>query len=725
MPLNTDSIIQTASGSFDASSGSATLPAPTTADSHVVIFACLEGDNVANTQLNVPSGFTQATDAPGSANFTSPYVFWKFTAGGEDTWTLDFAAGGPSQVLWRAEEVVGLDLANPVHVVSGITPFDDSATATTRSTGTTAAASSYDVLARAVLTARGTTSAIPAWSGYTNGFVEDEQVTATDGSHGVAMAVATRPRQALAAHECTASLDAAANARGTMVVLTAEGAKWAPTIDVMAGMEWGTNVSMTNTSIASGMTGSAIFDGVVGSPAVTTSTPRTGTYCLELSSSGAAECVTWTSPGALSLYGEAASLWQGPLVKRLNVYFPSSLPGADVEIASVEAGSLANGMVIWYRSASQKLGVKIGTGTEVLSDATVSADTWYGIDFRYDARVTDHTCDWQVDYGSGPVEQTQAEGASTSAALITTARLGWTTAKTATVRYDDIATSKVWNNYPIGDIGISLVKVDPAGSPSTAGASTEFRVFTDNGGTLSAWNAAAAVAALDDVPPTVGASADGITQITNNGSNYAQIPMATIQAAPDNVLRALRWYFCPWAASGTAANVGMRTWDGENEVVIVNLADHGQDDSALMWICRMHRSSMGSGSPYYILSQARLDAMEFRVGFSTDAAPDVGIHTVFAEVALAPADVFEVGNVENAFFLHVRQDPVSQAVASYLVTVPAGTRGATFHYSIDGVEQDSHYVTPDAESEVTYEQVIGATSIETATSVGLSPDPTE
>lgn len=724
MPLNLDAVLQFNSGSFDASSGSATLDTATTAGNHVVIYACLEGDTITNTQLNVPTGFTEATNAPGAMNFTSPYVFWKLSgAGGETSFTLDFASGGPSQVLWRIEEVVGLDLINPVHVVKGPTPFDDLATTTTRSTGTTASTSSYDVLAKAIFTARGTTAAIPVWSGYTNGFTEEEQVSATDGSHGVAMAIATKPRQALAQHECTASLDAAANARGSMVVFTAEGAKWAPTIDVMTGLEFGTATSMTNTSIAAGMTGSAIFDGVVGSPAITTSTPRTGTYCLELSASAAAECVTWTSPGALSLYGDSSSTWQGPLVTRFNVYFPTSLPSADVELASVEAGSLGNGMVIWYRSASQKIGVKIGTGTEVLSDATVSTNTWTGVDYRYDARVANHTCDWSVDYGSGLVEQTSAVGAGTSAALITTVRLGWSTAKTATVRYDDIACAKVWNNYPIGNVFIQLLKVDPAGTPTTQGASTEFEVFTVNGGTRAAYGAAGVIAALDDVPPTIGASADGITQITTNTTNYAKIPMDTVQAAPDNVLRALRWYFCPWAASATAATMGMRTWDGENEAVIVNLADHGQDSSALMWICRMQRASMGSGSPYYILSQARLDAMEFRFGFSDDATPDVGLHTVFCEVALAPADVFEVGNIEGAFFLHVRQDPVSQGVASYLVTVPAGTRGATFTYSINGEEQTPHYVTPNAGSEVTYEQVIGATSIETATSAGLAADP--
>jgi hypothetical protein len=441
-----------------------------------------------------------------------------------------------------------------------------------------------------------------------------------------------------------------------------------------------------------------------------------------LSAAAAAECVTWIALGAgfkgnLGVTGQEPAVW----VERFHFYFPTSLPGADVEIASAEAGSLVNGVTIWYRSASQKIGVKIGTGTEVLSDAVVAVNTWIGLDYRYDPRTTTHTCDWQVDYDStdatGPVAQTQASTAAMSVSKVTTVRKGWTTSKTATIRYDDIAGTKVRKSYPIGDINIWPLKVDPAGTPSVSGTTANFQTYTSNGSTMTAFNAANVRNALDEIPPVVGASSDGVAQITAAAADYVIVPMDTLTAAPDNVLRGARWYFAVWGASGTAATVGVGTSDG----VITSggsAADHGQDASALMWLTNMHLNT-ASPDNLYPLTQSKVNAFEARMGWSTDATPDVGIHAVLVELVTQPAEVIGVIEIEDAAFsVYVRQDPDSGAVASYLATTPAGARGATLTWTIDGTP-GSQYVAPNT----VYEKSIGADTIATVTSVGLEPDP--
>ena len=59
---------------------------------------------------------------------------------------------------------------------------------------------------------------------------------------------------------------------GIVAVLAAEGAKRAPDVDQFWGMEWGTTAGL-----GTGNAGNRVFETVTGTPAVTTSTPRTGT----------------------------------------------------------------------------------------------------------------------------------------------------------------------------------------------------------------------------------------------------------------------------------------------------------------------------------------------------------------------------------------------------------------------------------------------------------------
>jgi hypothetical protein len=742
MPLNVDSIVQQKTGDFSATSGTVSLDAATTAGNHVLICAMSGRADGTFANLGAPAGFSWVTielSASTGTHNTSPSAWIKATAGGETSWTLAFQTTPHSQVTWACFEITGLDQTEPRHIYDTFPdPFDDSGTVSSRSTATIPVTTSYDVLVFALHAAYNDGAAIPGWSGHTNGFSEVADVGRTDGANGIALSVAVKGSQTLTQHECTASLDDASQARGVAFALTAADARWAVTADVLCGFEFGSTTTLSTTSVAAGMDDCKVFDGVVGSPAINSTTPRTGSHCLELSASAAAECVTWvntgTAPviGVLSAYGPygvggSADTWQGPLVGRLHVYFPTSLPGADVELASIEVAAAIT-CTIWYRTASQKIAVKIGTGTEIASDAVVSTDTWIGLDFRYDARIANHTLDWQVDYDSttttaAPVVQTQAVGASTSAGRITTFRLGWSTAKTATVRYDDVLLSKVWNNYPIGNVKVYPLKVDPAATPTVLTSTANFGVFTNNT-TVAAWNAVNARNAIDDIPPTIGATADGVCQVNNSGSDHMKFAMESRAQQPGEIPRAVRCYWTCWAATATAAfGPGLRVYDGTTEFSHADGGvDHGFDASTTIayWITRMLGRVLG-GSDAYLLTQAKLDALEARVGFSTDASPDVGIHAVVFEVAMQVADVVRIIEGEDgAFTVDLRLDSVTSGVTSYLVTCPAGTRGALFEWTISGVD-GSQYVAAGA----TYEKVVGAADIDVVTFVGLTPDPTE
>jgi hypothetical protein len=747
--LSVDNILQSNTGSFSGATGNATLPTPTTAGSMVVLCATILGaDGVFAWDLDVPTGFYQASGGdPAGATANKPYIFVKRNTSGEDTWTLttrkDEASGNARDVVWAVFEVTGtgLDrygadllgsgfpinpglytaqygLVNTGNLVSGT----ESAVAS-RTTGPTDPTPCFDNLAFAVWAATSADTTIPVLSGYTNGFAEVAQVSRVGSTRAFTMAVAVAPSLLVGSLESTASISPSSAAYAGMVVLFADGARSAPDIAAMTGFEFGTATGITAGSTT--YLGTAPFDTVVGSPAVVTTNPRSGAYCAELSSVAAAEYLTWGCVGP-DVMGTIQPTQFFPLVGYLNVYLPTPLPGADVELASCEAGSLANGMTVWYRSASQKIGVKVGTGTEVLSDATVAADTWISIDFRWDPRFTNHLVDWRIDYNSStsdatpPVPQTQAVGAGTSLADPTLFRLGWSTAKTATVRIDDPVVSKLWGSYPIGDTRIVAVGPDQADTPTIVGTSTNFKTFTGGpAGTLSTWSAATTRSALNEIPPSVGSGVGtGLLQVTAAAGDYCEIPMATFTAAPNNVLRAVRWYAAACAASTAVATLSVKSVDSGGTMVSEVgqfAAAHGLDATTLRWLSRMHRGT----DSFYQITQARMDGLKLRVGYSGDATPDIGVHAVLAEVAYSPADVIGVLEAEDgAFKVYARQDPNSGAIASYLVTTPAGTRGATANWTIGG-STTSQYVGPNT----TYEKVIGSDDIANVTGVGLSPDP--
>ena len=579
---------------------------------------------------------------------------------------------------------------------------------------TTSPSSTFDGLILAFHSCLDATSPTPGtWSGHTGGLAEIAEQGAFDGtkSIGTSVSAAFSLSTNLWSSTATKTAPVGQNSIAALIVYTAVNAKRAAEVEACTGFEFGTIAGLATSS---GL-GVGIFDTITGSPAIVTTNPRTGTYCLELSSSAAAENCFWSEAGTLSALSN-----QIPL--RLSIIFPTSLPASDVVLFIVEPGgaAAAQTVVCRYINSSQKIGIKVGTGSEIVSDAVVTADNWISIDLRVDGRTSDWTCDWNVVYidGNDPVDQTQAT--MSSAVVATTGfslRLGWTASSTATVRYDDVVVGKQGGHYPLGDMSIQVLTVDPSGTVTVNGSTTNWNTFTLNG-TMAAWDATTARDAIKELPPVIGASANGLAQINLSGTDYVEIPMTTISAANVNKsIRGVRMLACGWAATTTAATIGFRAFDGVNEMTLKGAADYAFDASttAPAWVCNMVR-----GATRQDWTQAKLDALAFRVGFSSDATPDIGIHAIYAEVALVSATTYRIIEIEGSdFTVDVFQDTDSASVVSYFVTTPPGTRGATFTCTISGVPS-SVYVDPNS----TYEQVIGAVDIATVTSVGLEPDAT-
>lgn len=737
MPLNVDNLIQINSGSFEGTSGTVSLPGVSTADNTIIIAAGV-GGNGAGTFSGAPAdtAFKKASSGTQGTRLGHPYVFLKASSpGGEQDFTFT-VTGGSQQVCWAIFEATNLDATEEYIEGSGVPGALDQSSTVPISNPNVAVSSqtvgpfsgsviSYSSMVMAVFFATNTTPTAPTIGDPSDGFVTVATASVANGSRAHALTVAVASSLSLVNYQSTATITPDSQFYATMVAFTAIDAKHAPLPDAISGFEIGTATGLTSLGIAVG-DGPPPWDASAGSPTIISSDARTGSYCLELSSVAAIENVGWTAPASPAPQGNLnKGFGNGPVmaVDIFYVKFPTALPLTDVELAWYEVSPSGITATLWYRAATQKLGMKVGTGTEVGSDATVAANKWIGINTLYDPRTSAHQMSWAVDYdsldaASGPIVQSAASGTGMTAGRVTGAYLGWPTARTATVRYDDRFLCRTRKAFPLGRVNVRPLKVDPAGTPTISGTTANFEVYTSNG-TGSAWNAANARNAVDDIPPTIGATDDGVMQVNVATADYVEFPMETFVAAPDHVLRAARWYWAPWAGSGNPAACRFDILDGSLTRTIDFTADHGADDTALFWLGGIHRGP--SATTFYLLDQAKVDGFKCRWGFSNDANPDTGIRSMLIELVTQPATVIGVLSGEGgAFRVYVRQDPNSSAVASYLGTTPAGTRGMTMYGTIDGVDW-SQYIGPNT----TYEKLIGASDIGQVTAIGMTPDPTE
>lgn len=654
-------IVQSNAGSFNATSGNATLGAGTTAGNTLLLIVGVAG----NLSPNPPTGFTPASGEGPTPVSNKAYFYRKSNvSAGETSWAIGTLSA--QMISWVVMEVDGLDLTAPKDVATAT--FQNGTGVTSQSTSAAPISTTYDafvVAAHMGINSANTT--IPDWSGHTSGFVEVGDAGIAAASTAQSLSVSTLNSQQLATFSCTATASVSVNSGAALVVYSAANAKRVANVQIMAGFEWGTAAGLA-TGTGAGL-GNQIFDTIAGSPAIVTTNPRSGSYCLECASSAATEYAQWQGSASIGSGSNIAVL-------RACVYFPSALPGADVDLFSISTASGATNQMVTcrYRTAGQNLGLQVrnvagaANGTEQFSASTVAADTWYGIDVRFDgSSATLSFADWQID----GVDQTQATVTTTATQAPAAVTVGWQVAVTATVRYDDVVLSRTSGHYPLGDFRVLPLGPDPAGTLTISGTTANFQTFSANG-TMAAWNAAAARTAISDLPPTIGASADGIAQITAATADYVEIPMQTRDAAGNGeVIRAVRMYACGWAASATSATIGFRGWEGSAETTLLSAADplFQNSTTAPSWVVKMFKPTGG-------WTQAKLDALAFRVGFSGDATPDIGIHSIMAEVALRAGQTQTLSGDAAT----VVADPDSQGIVSITTAAPAVGVDTSLYY---------------------------------------------
>ena len=339
--------------------------------------------------------------------------------------------------------------------------------------------------------------------------------------------------------------------------------------------------------------GGGIFTTVTGAPTADNATFRNGAYSLRINDAAAGSTIN-----ALRTF-TASNVVVARFAVRL-----SALPGVNSSLVYIDSGT---DLVFGYDQATQKFQLTVGAST-ALSASTVSAATWYVIDLRYDMRSNPNLGDWRIN----AVAQSQVS----RVAAATTANgfgLGATANPSVyTANFDDIFVADQPTAYPVGDGKIVGLVPDGVGTHSGSG---NFR--NDDGTAVNAtsWQR------LDEVPMT--SVADYVRQQANSGTSYLEFTLAN---TTETCIREISAVLAYHGASNAADNGKASIVDSATESIVFS-GDMGSNA-----IHYANAIATPASAPW---SQATVDALLARVGYSTDTSPNPYWDAIMLEVAAA------------------------------------------------------------------------------------------
>lgn len=693
MSVSDANLLQTKTGTVSGSNTVITsLNSGTTAESTVIVVIATSLGTWSG--ITLPSGFitdkTQGSSG-GVAIFHKPDVF-----AGETSWTFTLSASTTSS--WTAYEYSNIDPVEPVDV-SVATQTSSVANGGTASTGTTSINAGLSVVAIAAFAAP-TVGQTESFSGYTNSFTEDTDQGSTTNPQ---LATATKyVDNTTGTFETTATFATTSGTARTiqalLVVYRAADAPIQSPLAMFTGFEFGTSGGIGNLGAQSPMnTNNDICTTGTWNTnyLVQAGSARNGNYGLRISNS--------SSVGSIGVSGASTGA--------------SGCFGVNARVVSATGTVMVGGfgwngtdtlLTVLYDSSATKFGVRWGaSGTPSWQSGTTALNTWVWIDGRVRWDKTTWHLDWRIETGTdtytAQTSPADLTGQTIPAIYIGTIVFGsYSASQSMVADFDDPVSSRYWAAYPLGPHKIPPVIVPDTTGASVSGTAANFNEFTANG-TLAAF-ASTSGQRIDEVPPTVSASADGVVQVTAASSDYMNFLMGTYACAADEMVAAVRMVAAAWGGTGTGTGtLGIRGHDGTTEATIIAAltsydaaSPTAVSSAAPIWQQGMWLRSNG-------WSQSALDAAALRVGFSTDATPDMGVSALYLEVAVKKASTVRQITLEDP--LSATADLImntdTSASVAYVVTNSDSNRTVNFTYSVAGTPQAPVPVGPGTNQTVT------------------------
>ena len=378
-----------------------------------------------------------------------------------------------------------------------------------------------------------------------------------------------------------------------------------PTPILLTGFEHG--VAPPSASGALGLYDLTVTDSIT----IVTSPVNSGVYALQIAQTASTRNAAWNFAA------------QDRIIWRFYVRFPTSLPAATVQIAHIIV-TAGKALQVRFNQATGKLNLIWGGTTDSQdSVASVSADTWYRIDLDININAATRTADWQMAVGDA-AGTAQTQSASTETASTTTGiRLGGSGSQTMTAVYDDLYLSVTAADYPIGAGSTELLTPTGDGTHNAGVNVLEDQAGVDIG-VVTAFDL------VDDVP--LSGTADYIRQVASGSGNYAEVTFSN--TTNTNITGVMGEVNRASASSGFAANGAMVVIrDDATEVgVLGTSAAPASFTNTAPGYVRAVITAPGGG-----WTQAEVNALKGRIGYSTDVSPNPRFHAFALEVAYAPA----------------------------------------------------------------------------------------
>lgn len=614
------------------------------------------------------------------------------TAGGETSWTFT-SATTTVFAYWFAEyeHLAPVDSLDASATAATATVSDG----TVKSTNTTPLNAGSQVLAISVysLNKAGTTD-VNSWSSWTNGFTERCDIAPASGSTGPQVAVAAKVIDGVGTFSTAATFattvgTAQSNSAYLLLYRDVDASINAP-LDYFTGYEWGTHGGMENVIGGFYPDGVGPFGG---------STVWDTHYAIE---AGAAYDSGF---GMRVTANGVASVPRKPVMPSIGNkgcfgFHAKPVSGSGTPVV---AYIVATGQDIYlrYDVTNEKFGLEWLGGSTVWQTGTTPLGTQPWIDIGVLANSTTHHLEWWIDTGTGDGSQTSPAdltGQSVGSSL----QLFWGNAETAAptyvIHFDNPVQSRLFAAHPLKPHRV--VAAVPEGTGATvSGTSTNFSRFTANG-TLAALTVDTVGTLLDDIPPTISASADGIVQTATAASDYVNLPMTPPTLAQDEIIAGVRFVAALWGGTGSGTgNLGWRGHDGLTETMFVDAAAVLYDAGSGTAISSTHppwNSAMWSGASNGAWTPARLADAAVRMGFSTDATPDMGASAVYLEVAIRKAPTVRTLTIDEpvSVAVDIIVNPYHSGTVSYVITNNDAVQTATFKYSVSGTPQTPVTVAP-------------------------------
>ncbi|HEU4864643.1 MAG TPA: hypothetical protein VFT76_00220 [Actinomycetota bacterium] len=267
---------------------------------------------------------------------------------------------------------------------------------------------------------------------------------------------------------------------------------------------------------------------------------------------------------------------------------------------------------------------KVGSGTQQEGTTNWADDAWHRLDWKLDTSTGTATLDVTID---GTESLTQAT-LSLASANITTVMLGDNTAAIAvTIYYSDLVWSTTSGDFPLGDHICLKLEIDGTGTHSQGSGA-----FADElGGTTDANLLDSVDDAWNGTTPELSQTGeDFVAQTANDANGYVEFTTANTSQSG--------------AVWGAQLGVLMASLDsttaclGEAKLVDsagTTLGGTGSIDPSVSATAYTAYRPKTTAAPSGGWSTSSLNACKIRLGFSSDAAPDLLFNSAIIEYAAA------------------------------------------------------------------------------------------